>query len=177
MSKLIVRHLKKSDKEAFEKAILETKDSDPNFAHYFHPDLSYADYVEDLLNKEKGINLPEGHVRGSCLYGFVDNKIVGRVSIRYELTDFLKNVGGHIGYVTVPNFRKKGYATEMLKQSLLIAKKNGLNRVLLTCDNDNIGSILTIEKCGGVLENIYRGPEATVPKRRYWIDLFDIKSL
>ena len=45
-----------------------------------------------------------------------------------------------------------------------------LERVLLTCDDDNIGSIRTIEKNGGVLENVLTGPDLMKPKRRYWID-------
>jgi predicted acetyltransferase len=43
--------------------------------------------------------------------------------------------------------------------------------VLVTCDDDNVGSIRTIENNGGVLENVVTGPDLEVPKRRYWIDL------
>jgi predicted acetyltransferase len=39
----------------------------------------------------------------------------------------------------------------------------------MTCDDDNIGSIKTIEKCGGILENVVSGPDLPKPKRRYWI--------
>ena len=46
-----------------------------------------------------------------------------------------------------------------------------LTRVLLTCDDDNVGSIKTIEKNGGVLENVVDVPGAGKPKRRYWIQL------
>jgi predicted acetyltransferase len=41
--------------------------------------------------------------------------------------------------------------------------------VLVTCDDDNVGSIRTIEKNGGILEGVVRGPDEQ-PKRRYWID-------
>ena len=47
--------------------------------------------------------------------------------------------------------------------------KFGLTQVLVTCDDDNIGSIKTIEKAGGVLENVVDGPDLVKPKRRYWI--------
>jgi len=40
----------------------------------------------------------------------------------------------------------------------------------VTCDDDNIGSVRTIEKNGGVLENVVSGPDLSIPKRRYWID-------
>jgi predicted acetyltransferase len=82
-------------------------------------------------------------------------------------------VGGHIGYVVVPQFRRQGYATAILRQSLQIARTQGLTRVLVTADDDNIGSIKTIEKNGGVLESIVTGPDGATPKRRYWIATAD----
>src|SRR6185503_15708940 len=102
---------------------------------------------------------------------FRGSRIVGRVSIRHELNEFLMRIGGHIGYTVVPEFRRRGYATEMLRQSLAISRQRfGLTRVLVTCDDDNVGSIRTIEKNGGVLENIVTGPDLDTPKRRYWIE-------
>jgi predicted acetyltransferase len=81
-------------------------------------------------------------------------------------------VGGHIGYVVVPEFRRLGCATTILRLSLQIAReKLGIGRILLTCDDDNIGSIRTIEKNGGILENVIRGPDLDKPKRRYWIEV------
>jgi predicted acetyltransferase len=60
----------------------------------------------------------------------------------------------------------------MLRQALAIAHQElGLSRVLVTCDEDNVGSIRTIEKNGGVLEDVITGPDLDAPKRRYWIDL------
>jgi len=73
----------------------------------------------------------------------------------------------------VPEYRRQGYATAILGQSLVIAReKLGLTRVLLTCDDDNAGSIRTIEKNGGVFESIAT-PEGDKPKRRYWIATTD----
>ena len=104
------------------------------------------------------------------LFAFAGPRIVGRVSIRHELNEFLLRIGGHIGYTVVPEFRRQGYATEILRQSLEIVRlRFGLSRVLVTCDDDNLGSIRTIEKNGGVLENLVSGPDLK-PKRRYWID-------
>jgi predicted acetyltransferase len=80
-------------------------------------------------------------------------------------------VGGHIGYVVVPDFRRMGYATTILHLAGEIAReKFGIHRILVTCDDDNIGSIRTIEKNGGILYNIVSGPDLDKPKRRYWID-------
>jgi predicted acetyltransferase len=67
--------------------------------------------------------------------------------------------------------RRRGYATEILRQSLVIARSYGLDRVLLTCDHDNVGSAAVTEACGGVLERVVPSDEADdgVPFRRYWI--------
>ena len=59
----------------------------------------------------------------------------------------------------------------MLRLALPIAKDVGLQRVLLTCDQGNIGSEKTIERCGGVFESLYDVPGDAVPKKLYWIEL------
>jgi predicted acetyltransferase len=111
-------------------------------------------------------------VPDTSLFGFVDGKIVGRLAIRHRLNDFLLKIGGHIGYGVVPQFRRCGFAKNMLRLSLPIAYDLGIKRVLLTCDDDNIGSIKTIEANGGVLENVVPVGEGKSLKRRYWIDYF-----
>lgn len=74
-------------------------------------------------------------------------------------------------YVVVLEFRRLGYATTMLRLSIQIAReKLSITRILVTCDDDNIGSIRTIEKNGGILENVVGRPDLDKPKRRYWID-------
>ena len=83
-----------------------------------------------------------------------DNKIVGMISFRHELNDFLKDFG-HSGYSIRPTERKKGYATEMLKQILGIAKQNGLKYMQLSCEKDNIPSVRTIVKNVGIYERSF----------------------
>lgn len=68
-----------------------------------------------------------------------------------------------------PSHRRKGYATEMLRQAKAIAKSLGINSALVTCNDDNLGSITVIESQGGVLENIV--DENGRALRRYWITL------
>jgi predicted acetyltransferase len=98
----------------------------------------------------------------------VGTELVGRVSIRHELNAFLTDFGGHIGYGVRPSHRRHGYATEILCQALVIARAEGVDSVLVTCDDDNPASAVVIERAGGVLDDVRRAPDGT-QKRRYWI--------
>lgn len=97
------------------------------------------------------------------------NIMVGAVNIRHYLNEALLLNGGHIGDGIRPSERKKGYATRMIALALEECKKLGIQRVLMVCDKDNIGSAKSIVNNGGVLEN-----EVTVDgvvEQRYWIEL------
>ena len=82
----------------------------------------------------------------------VAGEVVGRASIRFELNDFLAREGGRMGYCVLPGHRRRGYAqTEILRQSLVIARAHGVGRALLICDEGDAGSRAVIEACGGQL--------------------------
>ncbi len=107
----------------------------------------------------------------TSFWAIVDNQFAGRISLRHELTPALRIVGGHIGYDVSPLFRKQGVASEMLRKILPLAKTIGLIEVLLTCDDNNVGSIKAIEKNGGVLGETKKIAEGKPLKRYYWIPL------
>ena len=88
---------------------------------------------------------------------------LGRISVRHRLTEFLRDVGGHVGYYVRPSRRRRGHATAMLRAVLPYAADLGLEQVLVTCDDTNEGSRRVIEAAGGVLED-QRGV-----KLRYWL--------
>ncbi len=98
-----------------------------------------------------------------------DNEIVGTSNIRHALNDQLLLEGGHIGYGISPTHRRKGYATQILKLSLEAAKKIGIQRALLTCDKNNIGSKKVILKNGGIFrkEQLINGN----PSLSFWINI------
>lgn len=79
---------------------------------------------------------------------------------------------GHIGYSIHPGKRRKGYATEQLRLSLIEAKKLGLNKVLVTCDKENNASAITIQKVGGVLENEVFSADGKEMVQRFWIEIW-----
>ena len=132
------------------------------------PGMAWRDYLQQLAGQQAGVNLPAHLVPATFLVADVGGEIVGRTSIRHELNEYLAREGGHIGYGVLPRHRRRGYATAILRQSLVIARALGIDQVLVTCDDSNLGSIGAIEACGGVLESVIRtGPEAA-PVRRYW---------
>jgi predicted acetyltransferase len=170
---LVLRVPRQSEEAEFLRAHRATSPSVRHFLHYYEEGMSFRRYLEVLAERERGENLPPHHVPSTFLFAFAGTRIVGRVSIRHSLNPYLERFGGHIGYVVVPEYRRQGYATAILGQSLQIARELGLTRVLVTCDDDNVGSIKTIEKNGGVFESVVSDPDGDTTKRRYWINTAD----
>jgi predicted acetyltransferase len=88
---------------------------------------------------------------------------LGGLAIRHWLTPDLLREGGHIGYNVVPEHRRQGHATAMLARAVVLCRELGVTRVLVTCDDSNIGSRRVIEANGGVLAAVAEGT------CRYWI--------
>ncbi|AJS59011.1 GNAT family N-acetyltransferase [Paenibacillus sp. IHBB 10380] len=131
----------------------------------------FEEMMNWLFDNERGVNLPEGWVPDSTFWLVSeDNKIIGAVNIRHELTGFLMNRGGHIGYGIRPSERRKGYATKLLSLSLKEAKKLGIDKVLVVCDESNIASERTIISNGGISDNNFIEENGNVIKR-YWINI------
>jgi predicted acetyltransferase len=131
-------------------------------------DGTWEEVLETLRKEAAGEDLRPGWVRSDYLVAEVDGEPVGRVSIRHELNERLLEVNGHVGYAVAPEHRRRGYATEILRQSVTRLAGLGVDRVLVTCDEDNAGSAAVIEANGGVLEDIRAVGERRI--RRYWID-------
>ena len=95
--------------------------------------------------------------------------IVGAVNIRHYLNESLLLNGGHIGDGVRPSERRKGIATKMIALALDECKKLGIEKVLMVCDKENVGSAKSIQKNGGILENEIEVDG--VIEQRYWIEL------
>ncbi len=87
----------------------------------------------DLLAKyeryRKAQDLPEGYV-GATTYWLVDDeqqRFLGQIDIRHELTERLLRYGGHIGYAVRLGEWNKGYGTLMLSLALPHAKALGIS--------------------------------------------------
>jgi predicted acetyltransferase len=128
----------------------------------------FAGWVTRLLRSSDTTIVPDGD-RVHCTYWWVvqDGAVLGAISLRHELNDFLRRAGGHIGYGIRPSARRRGLASWALGAVLPYAKGLGLGRVLITCDVDNEASRRTIERHGGVLDDIRDTEIGRV--RRYWV--------
>ena len=131
----------------------------------------YHDFDNYLKNLD--FKKPEdGHVPTTTFFLLdVDrNRLIGAANIRHYLNEGLLKDGGHIGDGIRPSERRKGYATEMIRLALIECKKLGIDKVLMVCRKDNIGSAKSIINNGGVLENEIIGEDGYI-EQRYWITL------
>lgn len=115
--------------------------------------LTSNNYVEWVNKINKNSSIADDDWGKYLLYlVFDDNeRLVGLLNIRYDLTDELRNLYGDIGYGVRPSERRKGYATEMVKYAKQICKEKEMAHIIIGCYNDNYGSKKTIAKNGGYL--------------------------
>ena len=132
--------------------------------------LDYRDFDYYMANLEIKDD-SEGLVPDSVFFCLDEetDQFVGAVNIRHYLNDALLLNGGHIGDGVVPSRRRQGIATKMIGLALEECRKLGIDRVLMVCDRENVGSAKSIQKNGGVLENevVVDG----ITEQRYWIAL------
>ena len=165
---MILRRPRLADKEAVLEmmAEFEQTQSAHDGGFWDTENFDYEDWLESNQNQEVGINLPEGWVPAIQLVAFArDGQAVGFLNLRLRLSDYLLEVGGHIGYSIRPSERGKGYAKETLRQGLQTAKQKNIKKALVTCNTENHASRSIILANGGKLEDVRNGTE------RYWIEL------
>lgn len=143
----------------------------------------FRTYVWDI--KRLGEKSEHGYV--DIVHWLIERgEYIGQASVRPDLaTPYLITYGGHIGYSIRPSRRGQGYGKLILKLALEKSRRVGLDRVLITCDADNLASKRIIENNGGQFETAMKmdahtrrmeGREgvAELDKLRYWIDLGDL---
>lgn len=140
---------------------------------FLNPD--EVDVVKQMMDNRDKAKLPEHYVPSFDYFAVDGDKFIGVIHIRIELTPNLLQYGGNIGYAINPKYWRQGYGTELLKQGLLKAKDLVKSeKVLITCDDTNIGSYKVIEKNGGILENIVENTDGNekFKTKRYWIKIY-----
>jgi predicted acetyltransferase len=131
-------------------------------------DEAFSEFVAALrANRLEETTRPAGFVPDTELWWVDGDEFLGRIVIRHRLTPTLLETGGHIGYDVRPSARRRGHATEMLRQALVMAHELRVDPALITCDAANVASRTVIERNGGVLED-QRGS-----KLRFWVPTSD----
>ena len=105
-----------------------------------------------------------------CTYRWIveDERVLGGIALRHGDSDYVR-WAGHIGYGIRPTARRRGLATWAIGLMLEEARALGLKRLLVVCAVDNVASVKTIERCGGIFEGVR--DTRFGPARRYWINL------
>ena len=133
--------------------------------------MDYDEWLQYLSMVSKKESCPKELVPASEKIYLDDDetKVYGMINMRLELNDMLLKFGGHIGYSVSPDERRKGYAKAMLSGALEFYRDEGYDKVLITCNKNNIASQKTIESAGGILENIVE--DGGIFTKRFWIYL------
>jgi predicted acetyltransferase len=134
------------------------------FADQWHTPEGFERFLATLRQEgDTSVPPPPGWVHSSTYWWADGPEFLGCIRIRHALTPALLDNGGHIGYDVAPKVRRRGHGAAMLRAALPIAARLGIERALLTCDADNIGSRKVIEANGGVLEDERSGT------LRFWV--------
>ena len=131
------------------------------------------EYIKVCKEYEDPDTVPS-HLVSATQFLFVrksDNRLVGMIQVRHCFNDYLEKYAGHIGYSVRPSERRTGYAKEMLKATLPFCREIGLEKVLVSCIDGNIGSEKTILANGGVYESTVHEPNGDRDLKRFWITL------
>lgn len=128
----------------------------------------FEEWYANVCNNLSEETVQQGLVPATALLAIDENnRLVGMVDIRHRLNDYLYHFGGHIGYSVRKTERGKGYGTQILSLALRECESLGIERILVTCDIENIASKKIIQKNGGILENTEEHGKTII--ERYWI--------
>lgn len=130
-------------------------------------------YISGCRKYTSPETLPDGWVISTQFFYIrkADNRLVGMIQVRHYFNDWLSKFGGHIGYSIKPDERRKGYATSMLKAILPYCKEIGLDKILISCIDGNLGSEKTILNNGGIYETTVYEQDRKRNLKRFWITL------
>jgi predicted acetyltransferase len=126
---------------------------DYNGAFFIKNIIDYEEKIKELDNASNGILENPSFVPYTCYVFIIENKIVGVGSVRHYLNEYLEKFGGHIGYSIRPTERKKGYGSKALELLINQAKEMNIEKILITCNINNIGSKKVIENNNGKFIN------------------------
>jgi len=169
---LTLRPFELEDEEAAISAWRAFQQTSHGFLTLYEEGMPWPEYLAMLADHREGRNLPEGFTKYAMYAAVVEGEFVGRASVRFELNEKQAYQNGNVGYGVVEAHRRRGYATEILRQSLIILAKAGISPAMVTCWDHNIGSAQVIENTGGRLESMVPDEDGVL-LRRYWVAIQD----
>ena len=146
---------------------------------YFRPtDPKYIDEEWFFRTKPQYDRKEQGSVEGqsaSFHYWAIDSgEFIGEFQLRTEFPEKVMRDIGSIGYAVRVSQQGKGYGKEILRLGLELARQHGMEKVLLTINEENKASIHVCEALGGIWEDTIEAHNEAEGKhllRRYWINL------
>lgn len=135
---------------------------------------TYEQALERCLNLQKeeyAKKLGRSQSKTFLLIRKNDNRVIGAINIRWNLPEAMKKFSSNIGYGIRPTERRKGYNKINLYLGLIEAKKLGLDKVMLVCEADNLGSSKTMQALGGIHERTEIDPQDGVLTSVYWFNV------
>lgn len=138
--------------------------------YFGKPHWEHVETVKKLAAWSRGNDLG-GWVRNSTRFLIKSDRIIGNYNFRHELTESLERCGGHCGYSVRPSERRKGYGSILLANAKDFGRTLGLERILVTCSVENVGSSRVIERNGGIFEDIVHDDDSDEDLSRFWITL------
>ena len=130
---------------------------------------NFEAFLAQLAGCVQGIGIPPGFVPHSTFWLMEGGEVVGVSNLRHRLTDALRIEGGHIGYGIRPTARGRGLGREILRLTLVEARRRGIDRVLLTCAKANAASAAVIAANGGRLDSEEFIASRGEVVQRWWI--------
>lgn len=169
------------DKEAVIEMCKEFEGSNDEYKFEGTSNIKYilSDSYEKYLEKcevDKNIENVNPNWSNANNYLLVDenNRIYGCSQFRHHILGELINVGGNFAYAIRPSERGKGYGIIQLKLLIEKAKEIGLEKVLVTCRENNIASKKTMEKFVGEADTLVPSIHDGIMEYRYWIEINNI---
>lgn len=110
---------------------------------------NFASFLKSVEDKKNGIG--NNGVKEIFYFAIEDDKIVGHASIRLnpEVDEDIYKFSGHIMYGVVPSKRKLGYGNKICKMLIEKMVAMGYDEIIITCNDNNIGSKKIIINNGG----------------------------
>ncbi|MGT2768717.1 GNAT family N-acetyltransferase [Streptococcus ictaluri] len=173
-----IRRLRLSDQSAFQEfqSALLTENQNGNGFVEVKEISDFPAFLAKLNRSEYQTDNPDWST-ATHYYYFLNDVIVAKISCRWQIDkgDLLL-YGGHIGFVTHPEYRRQGIMRELLVYALKQYSERAIEKVLITANVRNSPSRQTIENIGGVFENSLKVPDDYSQSRmagqeiaRYWV--------